>query len=61
MAERLTIKIVPPEGGGGELSVESAMKQVLETIQLLNGTGARTSWKLISASTNSRAPTPRSR
>lgn len=53
MTERLTITIVPPDGGAGELSVEDAMSQVLDTIRLLNIGATHTSWRLVSASTNS--------
>ena len=53
MAERLTIKIIPSEGGNGVLTVESTMRQVLDTVLLLNSGGAQTKWQLVSATTNS--------
>lgn len=53
MTERLTITVVPPDGGAGALSVEDAMSQVLDAIRLLNIGTTQTIWKLVSATTNS--------
>ncbi|HEY8706638.1 MAG TPA: hypothetical protein VIM34_01425 [Burkholderiaceae bacterium] len=53
MAERLTVKIVPSEGGMDALTVESAMQQVLDTFRLLNAADEAIVWRLVSASTNS--------
>ncbi len=52
MAERLTLKIIPPSDGRGELGVQDAMQQVLDTFKLLEGTDGVV-WRLISATTNS--------
>jgi hypothetical protein len=49
----MTVRIIPPDGAEGSLSVEAAMKQVLATFALLNSGGATTVWRLVSASTNS--------
>lgn len=53
MAERMTLKIVPPDGGRGELTVESAMQQVLDAFQLLSAGSPSVVWRLVSATTNS--------
>lgn len=52
MAERMTLTIIPPDGGKGELTIQDAMQQVLDTFKLLDGTGDVV-WRLVSASTNS--------
>jgi hypothetical protein len=53
MAERLTLKIIPPDGGNGALSVEDAMQQVLDAFKLLAAGSNGVVWKLVSATTNS--------
>lgn len=53
MTERMTLRIVPLEGGDGVLTVEDAMVQVLDTFRLLNAEGGNVVWRLVSASTNS--------
>ena len=53
LAERLTVKIVPPEGGMVTLTVESAMQQVLDTFRLLTAASEGVIWRLVSATTNS--------
>lgn len=53
MPERLTVKIIPPEGGMDALTVEDAMQQVLDAFKLLGGGETTVVWRLISATTNS--------
>ena len=53
MSERITLRIVPPEGGTGELTVEDAMQQVLDAFRLLTANAGEVLWRLVSASTNS--------
>lgn len=53
MSERLTLKIIPPGDGRGELAVEDAMRQILEAFELLSASGDGVVWRLVSASTNS--------
>lgn len=52
MAERMTLTIIPPDGGKGELTVQDAMQQVLDAFKLLAGSGGVV-WRLVSATTNS--------
>lgn len=58
MSERLTIKIEPSAGHGGQLSVEDAMRQVLDFIEVVAAAAnddarQKFEWMLVSASTNS--------
>lgn len=53
MPERLTVKIIPPEGGMDALTVENAMQQVLDAFKLLSGGETTVVWRLISATMNS--------
>lgn len=53
MAERIIIKIIPPSGESGELSVQDAMRQVLDAFHLLTAEDKSVVWRLITASTNS--------
>jgi hypothetical protein len=48
----MTLTIIPPDGGKGELTVQDAMQQVLDAFKLLAGSGDVV-WRLVSASTNS--------
>jgi hypothetical protein len=52
MAERITLTIIPPSGGRGELTVQDAMHQVLDAFTLMAG-GGDVVWRLVSATTNS--------
>lgn len=53
MAERITIKIIPPTGESGDLSVQDAMLQVLDAFRLLTADDRTVVWRLVMASTNS--------
>lgn len=56
MAERFTITVTPPETGGDGLTVDDAMRQVLDAFQLLVGSGPSDDsviWRLVLAKTNS--------
>lgn len=60
MAEHITITVHPTPEGDDHLTVEDAMRQVLDLIELLGkaagaqeGDGVRVVWRLVRASTNS--------
>lgn len=53
MAERLSVRIIPSDGGMDTLTVEDAMRQVLDAFELLSGGDDSVVWRLVSASTNS--------
>lgn len=56
MSERMTVVIVPQDGGGDGLTVEDAMRQVLDVFELLAADGnanGQVVWRLLEATTNS--------
>jgi hypothetical protein len=53
MSERVTIRIIPPDDGRGELTVQDAMRQILDAFELLTAGDSGVTWRLVSASTNS--------